>query len=514
LRAKTKRQIGLKAFDKGKNFEARRGTRNYAHVCGGRYDYINGAKIHVGKGGAKMSEENITKYVLMNKNTPVLEFEYNLKRHEPVRIIKEFNLNYAPPVLSKKKTDEAFVDLFEYWWDSRLIPESRQHLRFFTDSLSKLPAGVVDRAVVFDLTEKNFGLSLSDQYWLNDDKQSMKWEDINFFHNDFSEDIGNMLLNVKKRIPSSADFHLNLKTPDATLQGVMMKGWKIIGGKRMLFKNDHNMSSRVPYNELIATKLYESLLSENEFVKYDIVRSKGKIFSACENMIADSEELVSAAQIIKAASEDLELEKHYGRYVSSCKSLGVPEIETNISKMLICDFLLANEDRHTGNFGLIRNVESLEYRTAPFYDNGDSLFWDIENVEKNEVFNFGMQAFFAPDPISNIERHVSDLSWFDAGKLNGFADVAKEILMSSRFAKISDSHFDSVKTIDNICYGLEQRIDFVRGRQHELLPPQVNLGSLADDSPAEKPSADQKLTDIEDSQSESPTPAPIKPKSR
>ena len=35
--------------------------------------------------------------------------------------------------------------------------------------------------------------SLSDQYWLNPAEQPLEWSKVNFYNNDFSEDVGNIL---------------------------------------------------------------------------------------------------------------------------------------------------------------------------------------------------------------------------------------------------------------------------------------------------------------------------------
>lgn len=44
-------------------------------------------------------------------------------------------------------------------------------------------------------------------------------------------------------------------------------------------------------------------------------------------------------------------------------------------RMLAADFILANTDRHLGNFGFLRDSETLEWKgTAPIYDSGTSLW--------------------------------------------------------------------------------------------------------------------------------------------
>ncbi len=41
--------------------------------------------------------------------------------------------------------------------------------------------------------------------------------------------------------------------------------------------------------------------------------------------------------------------------------------------MIVLDYIIANEDRHLNNFGLLRNAETLEwYGFAPIYDSGSS----------------------------------------------------------------------------------------------------------------------------------------------
>lgn len=48
-----------------------------------------------------------------------------------------------------------------------------------------------------------------------------------------------------------------------------------------------------------------------------------------------------------------------------------------VDRMIILDYLIANEDRNQNNFSAIRNVETLEWIGAtPIYDSGSSLWFD------------------------------------------------------------------------------------------------------------------------------------------
>ena len=48
--------------------------------------------------------------------------------------------------------------------------------------------------------------------------------------------------------------------------------------------------------------------------------------------------------------------------------------------MFICDAILGNRDRHHGNWGYLYNEELNKMNMAPIYDNGGSLFPDVDKV--------------------------------------------------------------------------------------------------------------------------------------
>ena len=99
-------------------------------------------------------------YVLMNKNTPVLSFDYDLGDHKAVRIREVFAPEAAPFGLVDRRGDLSKAEL-NYWWRHRAIPSSRAQIKRLLENL-QLESTLV-------LAEKSFGLSLSDRYWLNDE---------------------------------------------------------------------------------------------------------------------------------------------------------------------------------------------------------------------------------------------------------------------------------------------------------------------------------------------------------
>ena len=228
----------------------------------------------------------------------------------------------------------------------------------------------------FDLLDaKAYCLSLSDQYWVKKYNENILWENINFFDNEFSEDIGKVLFS------GETSLNLNLNTPDMTSNGNYEKRWKIINGDRYLIKAGGKMINQEPFNEVIATKLYERILNADEYVKYELTYDSGKAVSICKNFITANTELIPAWKI----DEYYEVEKNenkYEHYIRCLNKLNIPNANLLVDKMLICDFILANKDRHFNNFGVIRNVETLEFeKVAPIFDNGCSLWFDENDID-------------------------------------------------------------------------------------------------------------------------------------
>ena len=124
--------------------------------------------------------------------------------------------------------------------------------------------------------------------------------------------------------------------------------------------------------------------------------------------------------------------------------------------MLVCDFILANKDRHFNNFGVIRNVETLEFeRVAPIFDNGCSLWFDENDMYVGE--------FFLTKPFDEYEKNqinlVKNFDWFDIDKLDGFVDEVREIL--------SKNNLLSNERIEKIVEQIKLRIEYVSNLKYK-----------------------------------------------
>ncbi len=380
------------------------------------------------------------KFTLMNKNKKVFDFVYDEEEHFIVNFERNYpeNEDYAPFGLIKMNEIDKVE--FNKWWKNRQIPASRKGLKEVLHN-----SNIYDKDNFDLLDAKAYCLSLSDQYWVKGVDEEISWESINFFDNEFSEDIGKILFNGGKTA-----LNLNLNTPDMTSNGNYEKRWKIIDGERYLLKAGSKIYNQEPFNELIATKLYERLLNKDEYVEYSVIFDDDKAISKCKNFITKNTELVPAWKI-NEYYEFLDDEDKYTHYIRCLNNLGIKDAETLTDKMIVCDYIIANKDRHFNNFGVIRDVNTLKFiGVAPIFDNGCSLWYDENDMYVGE--------FFLTKPFEEYEKTqlslVKKLEWLDISKLEDFPNEVKTILSMDKLL--------SKERINKIVDQIKLRIEFVK----------------------------------------------------
>ena len=121
-----------------------------------------------------------------------------------------------------------------------------------------------------------------------------------------------------------------------------------------------------------------------------------------------------------------------------------------MSQMIVCDALLANSDRHWRNFGIIRNVDTLEIKPAPLFDSGNCLWYNVPTAV-HAAGEFGFSAMpFGPDP-SALLALADALECCDSSRLDVSGDEAIEILSQSKWAT-AEGRLESIRR------GLERRV--------------------------------------------------------
>lgn len=273
------------------------------------------------------------------------------------------------------------------------------------------------------------GCSLSDQYWYRPRNAHERWEDVNFFDNEWDPAFGNAVLARDWRALARA----SVETPDLTCSGWTRKAWVCEGGRRRLLKAAlvDNGSSLV--GELLVSRMLSRIMEPADFTRYEAVHRLGEDFSACDLMLSPVEEQVPAdavlgpdgRQIYESAAQSAEVIR---RFVRALDNLGVQDALRYAARISVASTLALSYDQHLLNYGVIGNLETGTYRAAPLFDYGGAFGLGLPRKDV-EVFCANPMALTLV-----IARKFSELqpewdySWYDPYALQDFPEEIEDAL--------------------------------------------------------------------------------------
>ena len=362
-------------------------------------------------------------YILMNKNQPLCRLSIDTDNDYLINEILEVytaNKDAFPMgvyIINGKPEKQSLAK----WWAGRAIPCSRIGINNFEQKY---------RIKSAMLPFKNYGLSLSDQYWIKPIDENIQWKDINFFNNNFSLEMGKALFDS-----SYISAELDYMSPDSTSDGMLPKKWirDDITNKTYLIKAGSGPFEQEPFNERIASNILKLLNVENyvEYVKYNTINENGRYLCSCENFIDENTEFVTANSIRNTKSlMSVNWNNLYDFFLKCCE----PFFDIAITKqaldiMLIIDYIVCNYDRHYGNFGFIKDVNNYKIlKVAPIFDSGSSL-WNrstIATIGKN----FEAKSF-CPTHDENAKL-ITNYDLIDFNRLKDIDDLVKDILKDNK----------------------------------------------------------------------------------
>lgn len=274
--------------------------------------------------------------------------------------------------LDLELTDEGIVK----WLEKRVIPKNRQ---FVDEILKTLGLSVNNTKGIIDVC---MGLSLNDSYWVVSADFKGEFADYNLYENRFSE-----ALSLVAYTGVGGSNEAFSTSPELTTNGMLRKAWRFVDNDGIyLYKGGTEGAANTgnePYSEYYACQIAEAM--GLPCVKYDLENWKGILASKCKLFTNIDTAFVPVGRILKKCTLKECLEYY--------ASLGTDFYE-QLCSMLVFDSVIYNEDRHFGNFGVLRDNHTGQIISpAPIFDNGLSLF------------NFAM-----PDDFKNLEEYAKTRS--------------------------------------------------------------------------------------------------------
>ncbi|WP_101722282.1 HipA family kinase [Eggerthella timonensis] len=244
---------------------------------------------------------------------------------------------------------------FERWIEGRTISKNRT---FASRIVRQYGIRFDDAMQMLDACN---GLSLNDAYWVVPEGSAATFAERNLYENPFDELVATVafsgVLDTSKE-PEGLSGEL-------TTSGQFPKAWRIVGGERFLYKAGAPSSNGLePHAEYYAAQLAEAM--DIPHASYDLATWHG--------------ELCSASPLF--TSYDIGFATFSGMFgtlpfedIADAYAEHGPEARERFAAMTVFDALIANDDRHLGNFGfLFDNRTRAVVSAAPVFDNNLGLF--------------------------------------------------------------------------------------------------------------------------------------------
>ena len=251
--------------------------------------------------------------------------------------ITEYNEQLLPLYLKRTKNVEG-------WLSSRAIDTHRINSRLLKKALRLRTADDAQTALAVNAA------TVTDHYWFRPEGSTACYEDIRFKENYFDS--------LALRGDPNGFSHTPSRPPELTNTGSYDKCWRLIDGGWWMYKSG---TPNEYFSELFICKLGEKLGLDMAHYEMDdgYIRTRnftdgtGLNFEPISSLMGENEDYSDCFETISAIS---------------------PKLAEQYLKIVWMDTVCYNMDRHTENFGFLREIKSGEIVSmAPNYDNNIAL---------------------------------------------------------------------------------------------------------------------------------------------
>lgn len=266
----------------------------------------------------------------------------------------------------------------EHWLETRAIDNHRANSR-----LLKKVLRLADRDDVSTALSVN-AVTITDTYWIKPKDSSLTWEDVRFKENYFSD--------LALRGDLSAFSQKPSRTPELTNIGSFEKSWKLENGRWWLYKcaSEYELFSELFIYHLgkelgFSMAHYEA--ADGYIRSLDFTNAGSVNYESAYSWIGDNDDYVPNYRALEKFGDDI-----LDQYV----------------EMILLDSYCLNGDRHTFNYGVLRDISTGEVlRLAPNFDNNIALIYKGYSSNQRKPDILGEQLHDLEKETGAISKYLS-----------------------------------------------------------------------------------------------------------
>ena len=350
-------------------------------------------------------------FLLMNKNNIVVEFDFQ---------------------------DYGFGDCLSYWNQQRILPYGCDKNHLFSWLHSRKPTGNKHLLLKFinEVTDGKLGafinlthcVSLSDCFWIKDAQDNIAWENVSPYRNVPDAVIQQYAFGLSGyKLPEFT------ASPDFSTDGSYPKCWQRDTDGLHLYKRggeSFGTTGREPYCEVLASRVYKQMRAG---ISYALKELHGFTASVCKPF---TNEHLSFVQYSTLQQSDLlgDINKYYKKY----------ENYETFARIIVCDAIVCNIDRHTRNYGIYVNPDTMhQISVAPGFDYNLALLAGCEYNSLDEAISKAntLQLYTGESFIQTAKRLLTDTIRDDLLNLRGIElslPAYDEVMSEARTGWLTD----------------------------------------------------------------------------
>jgi len=236
----------------------------------------------------------------------------------------------------------------DMWLETRAIDSHRANSRLLKKALR-----LTDKDDISTVIHVN-AATITDNYWIRQIGSELKYDDVKFTDDYFS----NLALKGSYDSFNRAANSKRSKTPELTNVGSFEKCWKLRDGKWWMYKKANHDEM---FSELFVCELGQRLgfnmahyeRGDGYIKSLDFTDASRVNYEPASTFMGDNEDYIDVVKVLQSICPD-----------------AIPDY----IRLVFLDTITANPDRHTNNFGLLRDVKTGKLiGLAPNYDNNMAL---------------------------------------------------------------------------------------------------------------------------------------------
>ena len=359
----------------------------------------------------------------MHRNRELADFEVDPMAGEAHLIDIVAEDDYAASLgLTRQKGDWILSRLVE----RRAISPMRKDK---DDILSALGA-----QSTVDLALRGHGLSLSDLFWYRVPGSADRWEDINFFDNEWDPGFG--LAALAGDYAALASCSPNV--PEATTSGHAVKSWERNGDGIFLVKAAERPEGAELAGAKLASEMCALLFDEGCYVPLEIAERCGRPCSISPLMLGPDEELADGNRLCAMAGADEDrclggggiAREQCNALIDAYEAIGVGNASAHIARMACFSCLTLLADSNPSNYGAIRKAGPDTWRAAPIFDYDGAFGFPFKDVTIAYMSENPLLVELLCTQRYSFLDSSWDWSWYDPRALDGFEDRIMETYAS------------------------------------------------------------------------------------